>query len=77
MLTIIVHHIFQIVFNIEIAIGSSPKAVAFKSATKLRATWLILDRLDQIKLIKIYTKLQTIYNLISMKNAPWSQENEE
>ncbi|KAK2431378.1 hypothetical protein QL285_029607 [Trifolium repens] len=34
----------QIVFNIEIAIGSSPKAVAFKSATKLRATWLILDR---------------------------------
>jgi hypothetical protein len=60
MLTIIVHHIFQIVFNIEIAIGSSPKAVAFKSATKLRATWLILDRLDQIRLKKICTKLQTI-----------------
>jgi hypothetical protein len=44
MLTIIMHHIFQIVFNIEIAIGSSTKAVAFKSATKLKATWLILDR---------------------------------
>jgi len=39
----IVHH-FQIGFNIEIAIGSSPKAVALKSATKLKATWLILDR---------------------------------
>ncbi|XP_045833554.1 uncharacterized protein LOC123924645 [Trifolium pratense] len=34
----------QVRFNIEIAIGSSPKAVALKSATKLKATWLILDR---------------------------------
>ncbi|KAJ1432109.1 hypothetical protein SESBI_06744 [Sesbania bispinosa] len=31
-------------FNIEIAMGSSPKAVALKSATKLKATWVILDR---------------------------------
>ncbi|RHN64746.1 hypothetical protein MtrunA17_Chr4g0072431 [Medicago truncatula] len=35
---------FQIGFNIEIAMGSSPKTVALKSATKLKATWLILDR---------------------------------
>ncbi|GAU21651.1 hypothetical protein TSUD_251350 [Trifolium subterraneum] len=34
----------QVKFNIEIAMGSSPKAVALKSATKLKATWLILDR---------------------------------
>ncbi|XP_020206143.1 uncharacterized protein LOC109791282 [Cajanus cajan] len=38
-------------FNIEMATGSSLKAVALKSATKLKATWLILDRSDEIKLI--------------------------
>ncbi|KAK7372698.1 hypothetical protein VNO80_06085 [Phaseolus coccineus] len=31
-------------FKIEMAIGSSLKAVALKSALKLKATWLILDR---------------------------------
>ncbi|CAL5190417.1 unnamed protein product [Lathyrus oleraceus] len=43
-------HIFELYksmkvgFHIEIAMGSSPKTVALKSATKLKATWLILDR---------------------------------
>ncbi|CAK8538611.1 unnamed protein product [Lathyrus sativus] len=43
-------HIFELYktmkvgFHIEVAMGSSPKAVALKSATKLKATWLILDR---------------------------------
>ncbi|CAI8586658.1 unnamed protein product [Vicia faba] len=43
-------HIFKLYksikvgFSIEIAMGSSPKTVALKSATKLKATWLILDR---------------------------------
>ncbi|XP_027368555.1 uncharacterized protein LOC113874533 [Abrus precatorius] len=36
--------IFKVEFKIEMAIGSSLKAVAMKSATKLKATWLILDR---------------------------------
>ncbi|QCE01544.1 hypothetical protein DEO72_LG7g2842 [Vigna unguiculata] len=31
-------------FKIEMALGSSLKAVALKSALKLKATWLILDR---------------------------------
>ncbi|KAK7276623.1 hypothetical protein RIF29_17766 [Crotalaria pallida] len=31
-------------FHVELATGSSPKAVALKSAMKLKATWMILDR---------------------------------
>ncbi|KAK7320480.1 hypothetical protein VNO77_29988 [Canavalia gladiata] len=34
----------KVVFKIEMATGSSPKTVALKSAMKLKATWLILDR---------------------------------
>ena len=42
---------FQVEFNIEVATGSSPKAVALKIAMKLKATWVILDRSGETKLI--------------------------
>jgi hypothetical protein len=34
----------QVEFDIEVAAGASPKAIALKAAINLKATWVILDR---------------------------------
>lgn len=49
---------FQVGFKVELATGSSPKAVALKSAMKLQATWVILDRSGEIK----RDKLNSLYS---------------
>lgn len=37
----------QVELDIEVATGPSPKEIALKAATDIKATWVILDRLKK------------------------------
>lgn len=37
---------FQVAFGVSVVAGPSPKVVALEAAQNLRATWVILDRLE-------------------------------